>query len=163
MSVARTRAGEALTRVVLATFQANGLLLTAGDLLAANDALTSARWQVLGAVALAERPLTVAQIARRMGLARQSVHATVRHLQADGLVELAPNEDHRRSRLVRLTELGAARYASVDQRQAAWVNELCTGLDLSDLLTAADVLTELSLRLAAELRGMTGDEEDGGA
>jgi DNA-binding IclR family transcriptional regulator len=36
--------------------------------------------QVLGAIALAQRPLTVPQIARRMGLTRQSVHTTVHRL-----------------------------------------------------------------------------------
>src|ERR687892_441018 len=102
----RTPEGEAATHVILATFRANGLLLAAGDLLAADDGLTSARWQVLGAIALAERPLTVPQIARRMGLTRQSVHATVKRLARDGLLELGRNADHRRSQLVSLTELG---------------------------------------------------------
>src|SRR5919108_292005 len=87
----RTRGGRAATDMVLTTFRANGVFLAAGDRLVAKEAMTAARWQVLGAVALAERPLTVAQIARRMGLARQSVHATVRRLVGDGLLELAPN------------------------------------------------------------------------
>src|ERR671919_2118381 len=99
----RTPTGETATEVILSIFRANGLLLAAGDLLVADEGLTSARWQVLGAIALAEGPLTVPQIARRMGLTRQSVHATVNRLVADGLLELAPNADHRRSQLVRLT------------------------------------------------------------
>src|SRR5687768_16516150 len=86
----RTPDGEAATKVILSTFRANGLLLSAGDALTADADLTSARWQVLGAIALAERPLTVPQIARRMGLTRQSVHATVKRLVDDGMLELAP-------------------------------------------------------------------------
>jgi DNA-binding MarR family transcriptional regulator len=138
------------TEVILATFRANGLLLGSGDLLAQEEGLTSARWQVLGAIALAERPLTVPQIARRMGLARQSVHVSVGRLVAGGLVELAPNADHQRSQLVRLTELGRAKYRSMDGRQARWVNRLADGLRRSDLETTADVLRELSRRLEAE-------------
>jgi DNA-binding MarR family transcriptional regulator len=72
----RSPEGWTAPQVILSIFRANGLVLGAGDLLTADDGLTSARWQVLGAVALAERPLTVPQIARRMGLTRQSVHAT---------------------------------------------------------------------------------------
>src|SRR5215831_12004560 len=98
---ARSAEGEAATRVILSTFRANGLLLATGDVVAGAEGLTAARWQVLGAIALADRPLTVPQIARRMGLTRQSVHATVRHLVEEGSVELAPNADHRRSQLVR--------------------------------------------------------------
>lgn len=143
----RTAEGEAATRVILSVFRANGLLLAAGDLLAADEGLTAARWQVLGAVALAERPLTVPQIARRMGLTRQSVHATVARLARDGLLTLAPNVDHRRSPLVCLTEQGRATYTATDRRQAAWVNRLAGGIGRTDLETAARVLDELGRRL----------------
>jgi DNA-binding MarR family transcriptional regulator len=142
-----SRAGEAATEVVLATFRANGLLLRAGDELAAAEGLTSARWQVLGAVVLAGRPLTVSQIARRMGLTRQSVQASVNRLLGDGLVAAEDNPDHRRSPLIRLTDLGRRRYAAMERRQIAWINELAGGLDASQLTAAASLLTELSDRL----------------
>jgi DNA-binding MarR family transcriptional regulator len=145
----RTSVGAQATEVILATFRANGLLLAAGDRLATEHGLTSARWQVLGAIALAQRSLTVPQIARRMGLTRQAVHATVNRLAADGLVELAPNVDHRRSQLVSVTELGRARYRAIDETQTAWVNQLAAGLRRSELETTARVLGELSKRLEA--------------
>jgi DNA-binding MarR family transcriptional regulator len=147
---ARTPEGEKATELILATFRANGLLLAAGDLLTAGHNLTSARWQVLGAIAYAQRPLTVPQIARRMGLTRQTVHTTINRLLADGVVELVPNEDHQRSQLVRLTQLGQARFQAIDQEQAAWVNRLAAGLARSDLDTAARVLAELCTRLEAD-------------
>ena len=155
----RTAEGETATETILSTFRANGLLLAAGDLLAAEVGLTAARWQVLGAIALAERPLTVPQIARRMGLTRQSVHATVTRLIRDGLLELAPNADHRRSQLVCLTEAGRARYAALDERQVAWVNGLANGLGRENLETAARVLDELCRRLEAD---RAGTETEGG-
>lgn len=145
----RTAEGEAATDVVLGTFRANGLLLAAGDVLAAAEGLTSARWQVLGAIALAGRPLTVPQIARRMGLTRQAVQASINRLLADTLVEAETNPDHRRSPLIRLTEHGSRKYAALQRRQAAWVNELAAGLKRSELATTARVLEELSTRLEA--------------
>jgi DNA-binding MarR family transcriptional regulator len=156
----RTPEGETATQVVLAAFRANGLLLAAGDDLAVDEGLTSARWQVLGALALAERPLTVPQIARRMGLTRQSVHATVKRLVRDRLVELAPNADHRRSQLVWLTELGRGRYAAIDGRQALWVNRLADGISRSELETTARILGELCRRLEADR--VEDAENDGG-
>ena len=143
----RTPTGEAATAVILSTFRANGLLLDAGDLLSADEGLTSARWQVLGAIVLAERPITVPQIARRMGLTRQSVHATVDRLVRDGLLELAPNADHRRSALVRLTKPGITTYEAIDARQVAWVNRLARGIARSEIDTAVRVLKEISRRL----------------
>jgi DNA-binding MarR family transcriptional regulator len=154
----RTPTGEAATHVIISTFRTNSLLLEAGDLLGAREGLTSARWQVLGAIALAERPLTVPQIARQMGLTRQSVHATVKRLVVDGLLEVAPNADHRRSPLVDLTGSGRSRYEAIDRLQVAWVNGLARGLDGSDLETAARVLDELCRRLEddrAEKGGVT--------
>jgi DNA-binding MarR family transcriptional regulator len=147
-----TPGGDAATDVVLRTFRANGLFLGAGDLLAAEEGLTSARWQVLGAIALAGRPLTVPQIARRMGLTRQSVQVSVNRLLGETLVEADDNPDHRRSPLIRLTELGSARYAAMERRQARWINELADGLEVSELSTAARVLQELSDRLDANAR-----------
>jgi hypothetical protein len=52
-----TPAGAATTELILETFRLNGLLLEAGDRLVADIGLTSARWQVLGAIALAPVPL----------------------------------------------------------------------------------------------------------
>ena len=136
--------------MILAAFRVNGLLIAVGDRLAAEHGLTSARWQVLGAIALAQRPLTVPQVARRMGLTRQSVHTTVNRLIADGMAELTPNADHQRSALVGLTERGRATYQAVDRKQAAWVNHLAAGLTRADLDTAARVLGELCIRLETD-------------
>lgn len=151
LSEANTRSAEAetATDVILLTFRANGLLLAAGDRLAAEDGLTSARWQVLGAIVLAQRSVTVPQIARRMGLTRQAVHTTVNRLVTDGLVELAPNADHRRSQLVAATDIGRAKYQAIDETQAAWANGLARGLRRSELETTARVLGELCERLEA--------------
>src|SRR5215469_15393861 len=52
----RTAEGNAATAVVLEILRVNGLLFAAGSQLAEQERLTAARWQVLGAVALAGRP-----------------------------------------------------------------------------------------------------------
>ena len=143
----RTAEGDAATAVVLEIFRVNGLLLAAGNKVAAQEGLTAARWQVLGAVALAGRPLTVPQIARRMGLTRQAVQETVNRLVAEALAEALDNLDHCRSPLIGLTELGRRRYAAVDRRQIRWINELAAGLTVTDLAAAARMLRELGGRL----------------
>src|SRR5437016_12492641 len=98
-SVPDTRT-EALTELMLEVFRLNGRLLASGDRLVADIGLSSARWQVLGAIALAGPHLPVAHIARNMGLTRQAVRRLVNELAADGLVAFATNPHHRRARLV---------------------------------------------------------------
>ena len=52
----------------------------AGDRLVADLGLTSARWQILGAVVTAERPQPVAWLARDLGANRQNVQRIVNDL-----------------------------------------------------------------------------------
>src|SRR6266508_246474 len=143
----RTPEGQAGTDVVLGVFRTNGFLVAAGDQLAAQEGLTAARWQVLGALALADRPLTVPQIARRMGLTRQAVQASVNRLLGDALVEAVENPDHRRSPLLRMTAAGSTRYEALERRQIRWINELASGLRRSELAAAARVLKRLGDKL----------------
>jgi len=57
----RTESGEALTDLILEVFRLNGALLDAGNQLSKPHGLTSARWQVMGAIDLAGHAMTVAQ------------------------------------------------------------------------------------------------------
>ncbi len=124
----RTPAGTALTDLVLETFRLNGVLLDAGNRLTKPHGLTSARWQVMGAIDLAGQPLTVAQIARRMGLARQGVQRIVNDLGGLGMIDLNTNLDHKRAPLVSMTAAGKRALAAVDKAQSAWVNTLSADL-----------------------------------
>ena len=145
-------ASQLLGDTALTVFRLNGQLLGLAEELTRPVGLTAARWQVLGSIALTERPLTVPQIARRMGLTRQSVHATVNRLVRDGFLELGPNADHRRSPIVGLTKQGSAKYEALDARQVAWINRLARGIARSDIETAVRVLDELSRRLEDDRR-----------
>src|SRR3954466_13156028 len=106
------KADSALTDLILETFRLNGRLLAAGDALVSDLGLTSARWQVVGAIAISPVPLPVAHIARNMGLTRQTVQKLANDLERDGLVRFAPNPHHQRAQLVILTENGDAAYTA---------------------------------------------------
>src|SRR5690242_5310595 len=118
--------GAAYTQLVLELFRLHGRTLAAGERLTAEFDLTAARWQVLGAVK--DSPLTVAQIARNMGLQRQSVQRTVDLLETELLVELIPNPHHRRANLVRLTATGRSKFGQLSRRQVGWANRISEGI-----------------------------------
>lgn len=145
----RTPEGVVLTELVLEAFRLNGALLEAGDRLTAPLGLTSARWQVLGAIAGEGRPLTVAQIGRRMGLSRQAVQRIVNDLDGLSFVRLIDNPDHKRARLVQLTPSCVETLAQLDATQSAWVNELADGVSPTALKRALEVMREIHGRLAA--------------
>ncbi|MBY4912413.1 MarR family transcriptional regulator [Ralstonia insidiosa] len=142
-----TLAGEALTNLVLELFRLNNRMLTAGDRLVADIGLTSARWQVLGTIAAAERPQPVAWLARDMGANRQNIQRIVNDLVRDGLLEFQPNPHHRRAQLVVLTSAGRDAFANAMRVEVPWANALADGLEPSDLQTTHQVLTALRRRL----------------
>src|SRR3712207_5771587 len=114
----------AVTELILETFRLNGRLLAAGDALVRDLGLTSARWQVLGAVAMSPVPLPVAHIARNMGLTRQAVQRLVNDLEGLGIVRFGPNPHHQRAKLVLLTDHGTALYEAARERQVPWATAL---------------------------------------
>ncbi|MBN8605763.1 MAG: MarR family transcriptional regulator [Caulobacterales bacterium] len=136
-----------LTDLVLEIFRLNGRLLAAGDQLVADIELTSARWQVLGAIHLAEEPQTVSWLARSMGLTRQAVQRLVNELEAGGLAAFKTNPAHRRAQLVTLTQKGRAAYAAAERRQAPWINSLAKGFDRTDLAAALGLLNAIRGKL----------------
>jgi DNA-binding MarR family transcriptional regulator len=153
----RTPAGEALTDLVLDLFRLDSLLLTAGDRLVAPLGLTSARWQVLGAMITAERPQPVAWLARDLGGNRQNVQRIINDLHKEGLVSFEVNPHHRRAQLVVLTEKGKRSFEAAMELQAPWVNGLSDGMSVKDMETVRRVVTALRNKL--EGNHATGEEK----
>src|SRR5947209_2644274 len=79
-------------------------------------------------------PLTVPQIARMRPTSRQRMLRLADELAAEGLVEFVDNPKHRRSKLVRLTRKGAARYRKLDARFLAVAKTLGLGLGKSEIV-----------------------------
>ena len=145
MSEDLTPEGRALTELISVIFRANGAILTAGDGLSKDLGLTSARWQVLAA--MAGGALTVSQAARRMGLTRQSVQRVADDLVHHGLAAKQHNPDHKRAPLIDATPLGNQRLEEITRRQRIWVNALAKGLGNGSLEAATRVMTEITTRL----------------
>jgi len=138
-------ADDALQDVLLALFQLHGRVLEAADVMSGSVGLTGARWQVMRVAA--RQALTVSQIARRLGLKRQSVQRTVDQLTGQGLVELQPNVDHQRAGLVALSAQGRRLLAALESRQQAWSSRCLRGLGRNELERLAGSLAALVERV----------------
>ena len=143
----RTPVGSILTGVVLDLFRLNSLLATAGDRLVAGLGLTSARWQILGAVAAAEHPQPVAWLARDMGANRQNVQRIINDLHEQGLIAFENNPHHKRAQHVVLTDKGKQTFDAAMRLQAPWINDLSEGLSLKDIQTFQGVIGALRQKL----------------
>src|SRR5215468_3102618 len=138
-----SNAAAAISGLVLEVFRINARLIASGDALVAKIGLTSARWQVLGAIALQAAPVPVVRIADKMGLTRQSVQRIVDALEQKGLVAFRTNPHHKRAQLVALTASGTTLFQSAMRLQKPWATRLVVGIDARSLQGALSVLTNL--------------------
>ncbi|MCP1575967.1 MarR family winged helix-turn-helix transcriptional regulator [Herbaspirillum rubrisubalbicans] len=135
---------DKLTAVTLFVFRANGQLIEWGNHFSEPHGLTSARWQVLGAIAMASEQLSIPQIAATMGVTRQGVLKQINLLVDESLVEPLPNPTHRRSPLYALTAKGKTAYEALADRWRKHVQQICSEFTVADLDAAIRVLSAIS-------------------
>ena len=104
---------------------------------ARSERQSRARWEVLQAVGPGR---TVPQIARRMGMARQSVQRVADLLAEARLVRFEPNPDHRRSPILRATEEGIRTRDRLERELREWEKSVEEVVDSEDLELALVVL-----------------------
>ena len=89
-------------------------------------------------------PLTVPQIARMRPTSRQRMQRLANELAAEGLVEFIDNPRHRRSKLVRLTRKGDARYRELSVRFLAIASTMGAAHSEAEIRNTTDVVRRLS-------------------
>ncbi|MBR0963712.1 winged helix-turn-helix transcriptional regulator [Bradyrhizobium diazoefficiens] len=137
--------------LVLKVFETNGRLVDSGNALVRPAGLTTAWWQVLGALGYSLHPLPVAHIARNMGLTRQGVQRVVDLLVARGLVALEDNPHHQRARLVVLTTAGRRALASAEAAVEPLDRKILARIGADRIAVAISVLSEMNEVLARHL------------
>lgn len=148
------------SRLALEVFRLNGALIGTGDRLVAPLGLTSARWQVLGAIAQAPEGLPTADIARAMGLTRQSVQRVVDDLAREEMLAFAPNPRHKRAKLVRLTKKGARAFEAASALWAPLAQSILKEATAEGISAACAVLRQMREQLAALTPSPAGDGQD---
>jgi DNA-binding MarR family transcriptional regulator len=133
-------ATDAMVELISRSFRLNSRLQITADRMAREVGLSAARWQVLSTVTQATHPLTISDIARWMGLARQSVQQVADALAKDGLISYEPNPKHQRASLVVVTKKAAKLLEQLDKQRYAWAREVAATLPVADIKVASEVL-----------------------
>ena len=140
-----------MQRLVADLFEIAGALRRDGEATARAAGQTQARWQVMWIAAAGH--LSVAMIARRLGLARQSVQRTADVIVAENLATYEPNPDHQRSPLLILTARGREALQQINDTGRA--RNLQQAAVLGD-----DGFTRLRQLLGRYRHGLTQDPPD---
>ncbi len=102
------------------------------DAALARYGLSIAKLGVLNALARAQEPLALSQIAGRLACVRSNVTQLVDSMEASGLVKRVPDPGDRRSIRAALTEEGRRRYQRGIEEEAKVEQELFQGLSVEE-------------------------------
>ena len=138
---AQSDAGEVLTDLIIGTFRLNARLLDVAQELAGAGGLTAAWWQVLGGVI--DRPRTVAEIGRNMGMTRQGVQRIADLLVDRGLATYQPNPAHRRAKLLACSESGYWAIRQITMVQHPWADDIGAAIGIEELRTTLATMRRL--------------------
>ena len=89
-------------------------------------------------------PLTVPQIAEMRPTSRQRMQRLADELAAEGLVKFIDNPRHRRSKLVRLTSKGEARYRELNTRLLSIASTMAGAVSEADIRKTTEIVRQLS-------------------
>src|SRR5918992_4794504 len=89
-------------------------------------------------------PLTVPQIAQMRPTSRQRMQRLADELAAQGLVKFIDNPKHQRSKLVRLTPKGEARYRDFNARFLSIASTMGVAFSEADICSTREVVRQLS-------------------
>lgn len=144
----RTPEGDALTGLIMPVFELAAALDKAAGSITEGSKITPAMWQVLGL--LIDDPLPVAELARRLGRARQSVQRLANVAVQTGIAEWRANPEHKRSQLLALTPRGYEELAALRPRQHAWANAVAATFSEQDLVRLRELVDELLAAIREE-------------
>ena len=148
--------GSVFEHLMQECFKLNRNLVEVAQHLTEDLGVTGAQWGVLGAFGQDDAPRTIAEAARRMGLARQSVQRVADALADQGLVEYLPNSEDRRTKLAKVTDAGRTLLVELETRQLEWANRTAGDLSQTNIKEAMRLVKQIRERI-----GVDRDDADG--
>jgi len=142
--------GKAILDLVLEILKTAPKLQIKGDKLTQDTGLTSSRWWCLVHISESDGELTVADVARRMNLQRQTVQRFAEALVENDMIRYNDNPDHKRARLLSITTKGKSALATVEERELAWAENTLDAIGTDDIQTAIHTLTTLRDEIIAK-------------
>lgn len=145
------KSGEALDALLHRVVALNKLFGAVGETLALPGGQTLARTVVLRQAR--PEPIPVAEIARRLGLKRQSVQRVADLLVDDGLLAFRENPSHRRAKLAQLTPAGRETLRAIDAAQRDWAKRVGSEVGRERLEEANRLLDEVHRAVQTQPEG----------
>ena len=122
----------------------NGAFLEVAERICSDDELiTVPIWRVIAVIRI--NPMTVPEVAKYLGIKRQSVQSTVNQMKKRGLINLRKNPNHKTSPLVILTKKGNEKVDDIFKYQKKLTEVFIKGTDITmkDVVSSREFLRAL--------------------
>ena len=122
----------------------NGAFLEVAEKICSDDELiTVPIWRVIAVIRI--NPMTVPEVAKYLGIKRQSVQSTVNQMKRRGLINLRKNPNHKTSPLVILTKKGNEKVDDIFKYQKKLTEVFIEGTDITmkDVVSSREFLRAL--------------------
>ena len=122
----------------------NGAFLEVAEKICSDDELiTVPIWRVIAVIRI--NPMTVPEVAKYLGIKRQSVQSTVNQMKRRGLINLRKNPNHKTSPLVILTKKGNEKVDDIFKYQKKLTEVFIRGTDITmkDVVSSREFLRAL--------------------
>jgi DNA-binding MarR family transcriptional regulator len=146
----KTPASNTLTDLIRTVLRMNATVQKSGTRLMRGTGITNARWQTMSDLSALEKPVTVSELARYMGLTRQAVQRLTGDMAGDGLVEFVHNPGDARAMHLILTEAGKAAYDEALEREWQWTNAIAEDFDVEQLTRAVALLEAITQKMQTD-------------
>jgi DNA-binding MarR family transcriptional regulator len=146
----KTPASNTLTDLIRTVLRMNATVQKSGTRLMRGTGITNARWQTMSDLSALEKPVTVSELARYMGLTRQAVQRLTDDMAGDGLVEFVHNPGDARAMHLILTEAGKAAYDEALEREWQWTNAIAEDFDVEQLTRAVALLEAITQKMQTD-------------
>lgn len=124
---------QLMTKMILSIFRLSSTFLSNGNELLKDSEVDSTGWQVMGAIALTNLPMTVPAIADQMGMTRQGAQKRLNKLREEGYVYNKHNPRHDRSPIWLLTDEGEKMFSSIMELYQIWMQRLLEKFNVPEL------------------------------
>ncbi|MAR31916.1 MAG: hypothetical protein CL884_06915 [Dehalococcoidia bacterium] len=122
----------------------NGAFLEVAEKVCSEDELiTVPIWRVIAVIRI--NPMTVSDVAKYLGIKRQSVQSTVNQMKVKGLINFRKNPNHKTSPLVILTKKGNDKVDDILRYQKKLTEVFIDGIEITmkDVVSSREFLRAL--------------------
>jgi DNA-binding MarR family transcriptional regulator len=146
----KTPASNAVTDLIRAVLRMNATVQKSGTRLMRGTGITNTRWQTLSDLVALEKPVTVSELSRYMGLTRQAIQRLADDMVSDGLVEFAENPGDARAMHLLLTKAGKAAYDDALEREWQWTNAIAEDFDAEQITHSVALLVAITQKMQTD-------------